>query len=124
MIAPLRRLVALMAPLDTKGPEPAPRPRKRAGTAKKATAVDPEIAALRRKGLKRHKVGNGCDKPRWSPPDFPVPIWSDNDLDRPDPRKFSKSTGNILWIDRRPPALRKGLVSFTIGKTGIVKTKR
>lgn len=69
--------------------------------------------------LVKHDAADGSNVPRYSPEGFTVPVWSDNDLARPDGRRFSIS-GMVLLIDRRKQWQKKGNLSWD--RTGVFCT--
>lgn len=69
--------------------------------------------------VSEHDAEPGFDVPRYSPPGFPFPLWSDADLARPDARRFGK-TGNLLLQDRRKPWQKETRARFD--KTGSICT--
>lgn len=78
-----------------------PAPKRATRPAPEPVKVDPPA------WLKLHLAPVGDDVKRYSPPDFPFPIWSDRDIARGDGRKFTGGktarAGHVLLKDRRKP---------------------
>jgi len=114
----LHRLAAkvLSAPTPAKAPRPKP-----------ATAPNMDYARAQwlAKDLYKHPAPKGDNVPRYSPPNFPAPIWSLDDLARADGRKFSNVTGAVLIKDHRPKWARGAWINYNYNKaTGQYNPKR
>ena len=73
--------------------------------------------------LVEHDAPDGAHVPRYGPKGFPAPVWSAEDLARPDARRYTAGSGpragHVLLRDGRKAWQKKGL-SVSWDREGIV----
>lgn len=85
------------------------------------TALAVAIPTSKTSGFQEHPAPHGDAVKRYSPHGFPAPVWSLDDLHRPDGAKYSKVTGKILLKDRRKDWQKKSMTS-NFDRTGSIHT--